>query len=644
MTPAIRSENFFSGPGIFSQKPVLRLLLDLGPDRNESIGSIAGTGQEMVTLLTTLTPFSGHDPLPPLEDSPDSPLAEKVGLLACNLQRCAGIPVDYFASFETGEPGLSEIIVECIDEVTGQFACRLAVQVIAQQLDPHFDLNIHDHWERFGRVVATTNKGLTSSLLINAARQRGIPVSWLDQRGRIVELGNGIFRKRIAGTVTSRTSLLAAEIERDKSLANAYLRKAGLPVPQGGVARTPEQAIRVADEIGYPVVVKPVDGLSSRGLGLDLRTPEQVRDHIPVALAASRSGGALIERFVRGRRYRVTVVDGRLVSVLEITPPLVVGDGRHSIRDLVAIANTDPRRGQREADPLRPIALDEQVEAFLGSSGRGLDDVPAPGEVVPLGAESHVRDGGLSIDRTDAMHPINCDLFLQAVATVGLDVATIDVVAEDLATPLWENGGAILELNASSAFRLQRYPGEGQPRDPGPAIVEMLFPPGVPVRVPIVAVTGQGDHAGLCERLAERVAAEGLGVGLATSRTLTVGGTRLLQGDDSCFARAGTILNNPATEVAVVEVDPQEIVDRGLAFDYCDVAVVLDPSGLLTPYGTPVESVLTALLPEDGILALGPETTDSSPALSSPAHPLPWTGERSLIDAIAAHIASKPGH
>jgi cyanophycin synthetase len=611
----------FEGPTIWSPRPVTRLIVafdaSAGGAHAETINLAEHASELLAELRRALSPRTPHELLPVPEDGD---LARLIALLAINLQRLAGVSIEFCATRPTSQVETHEVVVEHTHPTIGGAAGKLAVRLTnALMMGGEPDL---DAVAEFRACILPPVSAYwtfnTTQPIVEIARERGIPVGRIDPRGRLIELGNGAYRQRFIDSSTSLMSAFSEEISRDKLVTASYLRAAGLPVPHGGVAREVEHAVKIARRIGFPVVVKPADAGASLGLALDLRTEAQVRERFPVAAAASQSGRVLIERYVEGRDYRIIVVNGTLISIIETMPAHVVGDGTHTIEELVAIENADLRRGYRDTDTRRPITLDDEVIAYLADQNRSLNDIPHVGTMVRLRLKPSMNDGGLAIDWTDDVHPDNAAIILQAAGIVGLDVATIDLIAPDITQSIWETGGAIVDINAHSGFRMQRFPSQGEPRDPFPAILDMLFPLGQPVRAPVVAVVGE-EAGSICELVAQMLGSEGRQVGLATTERLMVNGVELRGVVRPGAAGIRAILNNPAIEIAVAEVTAPGIVDEGLGFENCDVAVVTSLSGLMTPFGEQVEMVLARTLGAAGTLVINAD----DPALERLAQTTP---------------------
>ncbi|HEX8299521.1 MAG TPA: Mur ligase family protein, partial [Rubricoccaceae bacterium] len=418
------------------------------------------------------------------------------------------------------------------------------------------------------RLAGRESLGPTGRAVVEAAMRRGIPWERLND-GSLVRLGWGKPARLIRASVTSQTSLIAADIASDKPLANALLRDAFLPVPRGETVTDEQGALAAARRIGYPVVEKPLNGNHGRGVSVGLQTREAVAEAFQIARQHGRR--VLVEETFAGRDYRVLVVGGRMVAAAERRPPAVVGDGVRTVAQLVEVANEDPRRGEGHARAMTRIVLDDVVRAFLAASGRSLADVPAAGETVALCRTANLSRGGTAHDVTDRVHPSVRAVCERAARLAGLDVCGVDLVTESVEEPLKQGG--IVEVNAAPGFRMHLAPAEGEPRDVGGAVVDMLFPPGAPVRPPLIAVTGTNGKTSTTRMIAHVLGRQGLTVGMTSTEGVWIGGALAAEGDTTGPASARTVLADPAVDVAVLETARGGIVRRGLAWDGADVAV-----------------------------------------------------------------------
>ncbi len=474
-----------------------------------------------------------------------------------------------------GEPGRYNVIYGYVDENVGISAGRLAVRLINNlvRADPDFDLD--SELERFIVGAERTAFGPSTQAIIDEAVSRDIPWIRLNQAS-LVQLGQGIHQKRIRATMTSNTSSIAVDIASDKDLTGRLLSAAGLPVPRAESVRTASQAVAAANRIGYPVVCKPLDGNHGRGVCLDLRDAEAVRSAFVVAEEQSRRGSVIVETFVTGRDYRCLVIDGRIAAIAERMPAHVIGDGEHSVRELVDLTNADPRRGVGHEKVLTRIKVDEAAVEVVRAQGFELDDVPPAAEMVKLTLTGNMSTGGISIDRTFEAHPENVEIAEEAAQVIGLDIAGIDFICPDITEPVREAGGAICEVNAAPGFRMHTHPTIGDPQFISKSVVDMLFPPGAPSRIPIVAVTGTNGKTTTSRMIAHIFKGMGKKVGMTSTDGVVIDERLVIRADASGPKSARMVLQNPRVDFAVFEVARGGILREGLGYERNDVAVVLN--------------------------------------------------------------------
>ncbi|MFL6131371.1 MAG: cyanophycin synthetase family protein, partial [Nocardioidaceae bacterium] len=376
-----------------------------------------------------------------------------------------------------GHPGRYNVIYGYVDEQVGLAAGRLAVRLVNHlvRADPEFDWD--SELEAFILRAERTAFGPSTQAILDEAMSRDIPWIRLNKHS-LVQLGQGVHAKRIRATMTSATSAIAVDVASDKDLTTRLLGAAGLPVPKQESVRNVEQAVKVADRIGYPVVVKPLDGNHGRGVCLDLQNGDDVRVAFPVAEAQSRRGSVIVESYITGRDYRCLIIDGRLAAVAERVPAHVIGDGVRTVLELVDETNADPRRGVGHEKVLTRIKVDAAAVQLLADQGYKLGDVPPAGEMVKLTLTGNMSTGGISIDRTFEAHPENVEIAEEAARMVGLDIAGIDFICPDITEPVRETGGAICEVNAAPGFRMHTHPTIGEPQFISKPVIDMLFPPG----------------------------------------------------------------------------------------------------------------------------------------------------------------------
>lgn len=575
----IRHTNVLRGPNVWARVPVIHLVVDIGELEDRPTNLIPEFTSRLVGLL------------PSLEDHVCS-VGRRGGFIermqngtwmghvlehvALDLQRLVGGSVTRGKTRKTDERGVYNVVYayqqEDVGIAAGQLAARLLNHLV-YGLEAGFDL-IKEVEERVIRLAERRAYGPSTLEIVSEAESRGIPVMRLFPDRSIVQLGQGRHQRRIWATRTSATSGTAMDIAGNKELTNQLLRDLGIPSPRGLTVRDEDDAVRQAARMGYPIVLKPVDGNHGRGVCVDLSNEQAVRDHFPVARAESRNGSVIVEKMIHGKDYRVLVVNNEVVAVAERVPAHVVGDGLNSVEELINLTNANPLRGVGHEKPLTRISVDGHLLEVLASQRLALGDVPETGRFVQLKRTGNLSTGGMAIDCTDEVHPDNLEIALEAAMSVGLDIAGIDFITPDITRSINEVGGGIIEINAAPGFRMHTHPTEGLPRQVGRAVVDMLFKPDEPARVPIVAVTGTNGKTTTSRMIAHIVQTGGKSVGLTTSDGIYIRGTQIAAGDKAGPDSARMVLRNPRVEVAVLETARGGILRSGLGFDRCNVAVV----------------------------------------------------------------------
>ncbi|MGH3472631.1 MAG: cyanophycin synthetase [Nocardioidaceae bacterium] len=474
-----------------------------------------------------------------------------------------------------GERGRYNVVYGYIDENVGISAGRLAVRLVNNLVRPDPEFDVAAELEAFIVGAERTSFGPSTQAIIDEATSRDIPWIRLNQHS-LVQLGQGVHQRRIRATMTSNTSAIAVDVASDKDLTGRLLGAAGLPVPRSESIRTADQAVAAASRIGYPVVVKPLDGNHGRGVCLDLGDEDAVRAAFPVAEEQSRRGSVIVETHVTGRDYRCLVIDGKIAAIAERVPAHVIGDGIHTVAQLVEATNADPRRGVGHEKVLTRIKIDEAAVELLRDQGYGLADIPPHDEMVKLTLTGNMSTGGISIDRTFEAHPENVEIAEEAAQVIGLDIAGIDFICPDITEPVRETGGAICEVNAAPGFRMHTHPTLGYPQFISKSVVDMLFPPGAPSRIPIVAVTGTNGKTTTARMIAHIFKGMGRKVGMTSTDGVVIDERLVIRADASGPKSARMVLQNPRVDFAVFEVARGGILREGLGYERNDVAVVLN--------------------------------------------------------------------
>jgi cyanophycin synthetase len=575
---AILQTRVYRGPNLWSYEPAIHLVVDLGSLEDHPSDAIPGFVDGLVEALPGIARHScsrGHRGgfLERLKEG--TWLGHVAEHTALQLQQEAGHDIRRGKTRGTGVRGQYNVIYGYVDESVGLAAGALAVRLINHLVQPDPDFDFAAELERFLVQAERTAFGPSTQAILDEAVSRDIPWLRLNQYS-LVQLGQGVHQRRIRATMTSNTSALAVDIAGDKELTTRLLAAAGLPVPRSESVRTVEQAVRVADRIGYPVVCKPLDGNHGRGVVLGIEDPDQVRAAFPVAQEESRRGWVVVESFITGKDYRVLVIGGRMVALSERVPAHVVGDGVHTVRELVDETNADPRRGVGHEKVLTRIKVDDAAVALVAEQGFQMDAVPPEGTMVKLTLTGNMSTGGISIDRTLEAHPDNVEIAEEAARVVGLDVAGIDFISPDIAEPVREAGGAICEVNAAPGFRMHTHPTMGEAQFVAKPVVDSLFPPGSPSRIPIVAVTGTNGKTTTSRMIAHIFKGMGRKVGMTSTDGIVIDERLVIRADASGPKSARMVLQNPRVDFAVFEVARGGILREGLGYQRNDVAVVLN--------------------------------------------------------------------
>jgi cyanophycin synthetase len=485
----------------------------------------------------------------------------------------AGMPGGFGKAREISQRGVYKVIVSAYQEDVSKAALAEARELLLAAIEDR-EYDMAATLKRLRRMVDRLWLGPSTGCIVAAAELRRIPITRLNE-GNLVQLGHGVNQRRIWTAETDRTSAIAEGISKDKDLTKQLLSAVGVPVPEGEYVRSPQQAREVAESLGYPVVVKPYDGNHGRGVCTNLMSGDEVE--AAYATALEEGSGVLVERFIRGYEHRLLVVAGRLVAAARGDLAFVTGDGVQTIEALIeSQLNSNPLRGGAEDSPLNPVRIDTAARLELARQGLDGRSVLAPGHRVLI-----QRNGNVAIDCTDEVHPSTARLVALAAKVVGLDIAGIDLVAEDISQPLAGQGGAIVEVNAGPGLLMHLKPAEGRTRPVGEAIVDHLFPPGDSGRIPVVGVAGYRHTTEITRLVAHLLRASGRRLGVASRDGLQVGARTLRTGDATGWETARGLLMNRTVEAAVFENPPRVMAAEGLAYDRCLVGVVttLDEHG-----------------------------------------------------------------
>ena len=496
--------------------------------------------------------------------------------VALELQELAGMIVGFGRTRETSTHGTYQVVFEYLDEQAGRYAARAAVRLCQSIVETgdYPQQELEQDLADLRSLWSDASLGPSTESLVKEAEARGIPWFQLSARS-MIQLGYGVHQKRLQATQTDRTGILGVELACDKEGTKTILRSAGVPVPRGTViGYLDELEDAITDVGGYPIVIKPLDGNHGRGITININSRQQAEEAYDAAKEVSRR--VIVERFYQGQDHRILVVNGKVVAVAERVPAHVVGDGKTTIEQLIEETNRDPRRGEGHDNVLTKITVDRTSWQLLEKQGYGLDTVLSQGEICYLRATANLSTGGIAVDRTDDIHPENIWLCERVAKIIGLDIAGIDMVTSDITRPLRDVDGVIVEVNAAPGFRMHVSPSVGIPRNVAEPVLNMLFPPGRTGRIPIIAITGTNGKTTTTRLIAHIFKQTGQVVGYTTTDGTYIGDYLVEQGDNTGPQSAQLILQDPTVEVAVLESARGGILRSGLAFQTCDVGVVLN--------------------------------------------------------------------
>lgn len=494
--------------------------------------------------------------------------------IALELQTLAGMETGFGRTRGTGKEGEYFVCFNYTEEDAGIYAARSSV-AIAQSLIDNIAYPLSDDIMRLREIREETRLGPSTGCIVDEAAKRGIPFIRLNKHS-LIQLGYGIHQKRIRATIASTTGNIAVSIACDKEETKNLLGAAQIPVPKGDVIRTEEGLLESINRIGYPIVIKPIDGNHGKGNTTNITTWEQA----VVAFAAAKVYGknVIVEKFITGFDFRVLVINYKFICAALRTPASVIGDGKNTIQYLIDETNKDPRRGYGHEKVLTKITIDQFTQKMLDEKNYSLETVPEKNELVLLKPTANLSTGGTSTDVTDEVHPDNIIMCERIAKIIGLDICGIDIMAKDLRTPVTKNGGCILEVNAAPGFRMHIDPSEGLPRNVAEPVVDMLFPKGSTGNIPIIAITGTNGKTTTTRITAHIAKTAGFKVGYTTSDGVYIQNQMMMKGDCTGPVSSQFVLKDPTVDFAVLECARGGILKSGLAFQQCDVAIVTNIS------------------------------------------------------------------
>ena len=568
---AIRGANYYS------YRPVIVLSVDLGEYDEVFTNTLEGFTDALLELVPSLGEHRCS------EDEPGglvkrmregTLLGHVIEHLALELQYIAGMEVGFGKTIDTDTPGVYQVIFSYWVEEAGITAGERAIGIVNALLeDRRGSIDLEDVVRELEDISADHYLGPSTAAIVEEAEYRGITVLRLDDYN-LVQLGEGKHQRRIEASITSRTSMIGVETAGNKRLTKHMLDDAGIPVPKGTVVRKVESAIEDAEWLGYPVVVKPHDGHQGKGVTTDIRGERDLRQAF--ARAKAISDKVIVEKSYEGNDYRLLVVDGKLVAAAMREPAAVTGDGEHTIAELIKIENRDPLRGYGHEKVMTRLSTSSVTEFLLDRAGYTLETLLPDGEVFRLELTANLSTGGSAVDVTNSVHKANRFMAERIASIVGLDIAGIDVIAPTLEQPVKKVGGAVIEVNAAPGLRMHLAPAHGTPRNVARPIVDMLFPPGAPHDIDIIAVTGTNGKTTTVRLIAHIMEHAGKSVGMTTTDGIYVRGNLIAEGDMSGPYSAQVVLRDPLVDCAVLETARGGILRSGLGYKTADVGIVLN--------------------------------------------------------------------
>jgi cyanophycin synthetase len=570
----LRGPNYWSG----YWKKLIVMRLDIGEYEEHPTDRLAGFAERMMAVMPSLRTHgcSYQEEGGFLRRVEEGTWAGHViEHFALELQTLAGMDTGYGRTRETSEPGIYNVVYAYIEEEVGRYAGRASVQVFLDlaQDKPLDEIreSIALHVQRMREIREDVRFGPSTASLVEEAESRNIPFIRLNDQS-LVQLGYGIYQKRIQATTTANTNMIAVDIAANKHATKKLLGDMGVPVPKGYRIRSIDELEKTLESVGYPAVIKPLDGNHGRGATVGIHSLEAAQTAFEKAKEYSR--WVIIEQQLQGADFRALVVNNKLIAVAERIPASVIGDGKSTIQELIDQTNADPRRGLGHEKVLTLIDVDSQTMRCIRSAAYELDSVLPKDEILYLKTTANISTGGTAIDRTDEVHPHNAFLFERIARIIGLDVAGIDVIAPNVSERLSENGGGIIEVNAAPGFRMHLAPSEGIGRNVAEHVINMLYPASAPSRIPIFSITGTNGKTTVTRLIAHVLRGSGLTVGYTTTDGTYIQNQQIVQGDNTGPVSAQLVLKDPTVQVAVLETARGGIIRAGLGFDHCDVGVV----------------------------------------------------------------------
>ena len=574
----IRSINAMRGPNYWSVRrhKLIVMVLDLEKMEDYPSNKIPGFTERLKTMFPSMFSHrcSVGEPGGFFQRVEEGTwMGHIIEHIALEIQTLAGMDTGFGRTRGYGEEGVYNVVFSYIEESVGRYAAKMAVD-ICEALIAAKDYDMDDDIQHMRELREKERLGPSTGSIVEEAEARGIPWIRLNKYS-LCQLGYGANQKRIQATVTSETSSIGVELACDKEDTKYLLEQAEVEVPRGDIIRRERSLEEACNYVGYPLVIKPIDGNHGRGITVDIQNYEDALAAFHHAKDSSRSGAIIVEKFIVGEDYRLLVINNRLVAAAKRTPAHVIGDGESTVDQLIAKVNLDPRRGYGHENVLTQITVNELTKTIIKDAGYTLDSVIPDGERLILKDTANLSTGGTAEDITDIVHPANVSMAERISKIIDLDICGIDIMTTDISQPLSETGGAVLEVNAGPGFRMHLAPTSGLPRNVAAPVIDKLFPQkGDTGRIPIIAITGTNGKTTTSRLVSHMAKMKGYRVGYTTSDGVYIQNRLLMTGDCTGPSSAEFVLKDPTVNFAVLECARGGLLRAGLGFKKCDVAIV----------------------------------------------------------------------
>lgn len=567
----------FTGRNIYSHRPVIKMVVDIENLYNTPTNELGAFNEKLVELFPGLGKHccsEGYEGGFVRRLKEGTYLGHVLEHLILELQSISGYDISYGKTRILKEPSLYYIVYEYTSEKCA-IECGKTAVVVINGILARQEVDVQGFIADLKKIAVEYELGPSTKAIYDEAKKRGIPVTRLGNES-LLQLGYGKHSRLIEASLTDSTSCISADMASNKHLTKQILDDNDIPVPYGDIVYTEMSAVILAGEIGYPVVVKPYDGNQGKGVTLNIADEAQVRAAFNEAMKYSKA--VIVEKFVKGKDYRVLVVGDRVVAVSERRPPTVTGDGIHTIRELVDTENRNVLRGEDHEKPLTVIKLDSVAKQLLERQGKNENYIPSKSETVVLRENGNLSTGGTARSCTSEIHPYNSYIAVKAAKAIGLDIAGIDFTAEDISRPINDGSGALIEVNAAPGLRMHIYPTEGEPVNVAAHILNMMFPKDKPFTIPIISVTGTNGKTTTTRLIRHTLAIMGYKVGMTSTSGIYIGDRCVMKGDNTGPSSARIVLADRDVDAAVLETARGGLVRKGLGYDLADIGVVVNIS------------------------------------------------------------------